>query len=49
MYKAVFQDGGAVYECIIYTVLHMWQSCVEIEGYSVAYFKRIAVFEAPYH
>ena len=27
---------------------HMWQSCVEIEGYSVAYFDRIAVFEAPY-
>ena len=26
----------------------MWQSCVEIEGYSVAYFDRIAVFEAPY-
>ena len=24
----------------------MWQSCVEIEGYSVAYFDRIAVFEA---
>ena len=26
----------------------MWQSRVEIEGYSVAYFVRIAVFEAPY-
>ena len=26
----------------------MWQSCVEIKGYSVAYFYRIAVFEAPY-
>ena len=28
--------------------LYMWQSCVEIEGYFVAYFDRIAVFEAPY-
>ena len=27
----------------------MWQSRVEIEGYSVAYFDHIAVFEAPYH
>ena len=26
----------------------MWQSRVEIEDYSVAYFDRIAVFEAPY-
>ena len=26
--------------------LHVWQSRVEIEGYSVAYFDRIAVFEA---
>ena len=26
----------------------MWQSRVEIEGYSVAYFNRIAAFEAPY-
>ena len=26
----------------------MWQSQVEIEGYSVAYFDRIAAFEAPY-
>ena len=29
--------------------MHVWQSCVEIEGYSVAYFDRIAVFEALYH
>ena len=27
---------------------HMWQSRVEIEGYPVAYFDRIAAFEAPY-
>ena len=28
--------------------LHVWQSRVEIEGYSVAYFDRIAVFEVLY-
>ena len=28
---------------------YVWQPHVEIEGYSVAYFNRIAVFEAPYH
>ena len=26
----------------------MWQSRVEVEGYSVAYFDRIAAFKAPY-
>ena len=26
----------------------MWQSRLEIEGYSVAYFDHVAVFEAPY-
>ena len=26
----------------------MWQSCVEIEGYSIAYFDHITVFEALY-
>ena len=31
----------------MYTV-HMWQSRVEVEGYSVAYFDRIAAFEALY-
>ena len=30
-------------------VTHMWQSRVEIEGYSVVYFDCITVFEAPYH
>ena len=30
------------------SALHMWQSRVEIEGYSVAYFDRIPVFEVPY-
>ena len=29
-------------------VMYMWQSRVEIEDYSVAYFDRITVFEAPY-
>ena len=29
-----------------YPGVYMWQSCVEIEGYSVAYFNRIAAFEA---
>ena len=28
--------------------MHMWQSRVEIEDYSVADFDRIAGFEAPY-
>ena len=28
--------------------IYMWQSHVEIEGYSVAYFNRIAVFKVPY-
>ena len=28
---------------------HIWQSRVEIKGYSVTYFDRIAAFEAPYH
>ena len=27
---------------------NVWQSRVEIEGYSVAYFDRIAAFKAPY-
>ena len=31
--------------CIIYVYVAV---CVEIEGYSVTYFSRIAVFEAPY-
>ena len=29
--------------------IYMWQSCIEIEGYSIAYFDHIAaVFEVPY-
>ena len=28
---------------------YMWQSCVEIEGYSVTYFDCIAAFKVPYH
>ena len=39
---------------ILVEILHgittnMWQSHVEIEGYSVAYFDRIVAFGAPYH
>ena len=30
-------------------IWYMWQSHVEIEGYSDVYFDRIAVFEVPYH
>ena len=30
-------------------LLHMWQSCVETEDYSIAYFDRIAAFKALYH
>ena len=33
----------------LHHVLDMWQSCVEIQGYSVAYFDCITVFKAPYH
>ena len=29
--------------------VHVWQSRVEIEGYSIVYFDHIAAFEAPYH
>ena len=28
--------------------IYMWQSCVEIEGYSVAYFDCITALKAPY-
>ena len=33
----------------LFTIItHMWQSCVEIEGYFVAYLDCIAAFEAPH-
>ena len=32
----------------IHACSYMWQSRVEIEDYSVAYFNRIAVFKVPY-
>ena len=35
-------DGYIVY-------MYVWQSRVEIEDYSVAYFDRIAAFEVLYH
>ena len=37
----IFQNIGSVRE-------YMWQSHVEIEGYSVVYFNCIAAFEVPY-
>ena len=36
------------FEYLVQCSHHMWQSRVEIERYSVVYFDRIAVFEAPY-
>ena len=48
-------EGGTctwpIIDFLVYlsNLLYMWQSRVEIEGYSVAYFDRIAAFEAPYH
>ena len=35
--------------CTLVLKKYMWQSRVEIEGYSIAYFNRIAAFKAPYH
>ena len=35
-------------QATMHCLLHMWQYRVEIEGYSIAYFDCIAVFEAPY-
>ena len=37
-----------MYEASCDLIMHVWQSRVEIEGYSVAYFERNIVFEAPY-
>ena len=45
--KEIHQCNGASTE-IISVAKNMWQSHVEIKGYSVAYFDRITVFEAPY-
>ena len=39
---------GIYYIQICKTKEHMWQSRVEIESYSVAYFDHIAAFKAPY-
>ena len=32
----------------VVNIIQLWQSRVEIEDYFVAYFDRIAAFEAPY-
>ena len=49
---AVFYHRSYMYDhyiyIYIYIYIYMWQSCVEIKGYSVAYFDRIAAFEVPY-
>ena len=42
----IYVSNGTVY--LLFVLEYVWQSCVEIEGYSVAYFNRIATFEAPY-
>ena len=35
--------------CVLRSVVyHIWQSRVEIESYSIAYFDRVAAFKAPY-
>ena len=35
--------------CIYWSkIKYMWQSSVEIEGFSIVYFDRIAAFKAPY-
>ena len=41
-------DNFAVAISMEESYLHMWQSRVEIVGYSVTYFDHIAVLEAPY-
>ena len=35
--------------CATKDLMYMWQSCVEIEIYSIAYFDHIAAFKMPYH
>ena len=40
------QLGQAVNDSMLPSLCYMWQSRVEIEHYSVAYFDRIAAFEA---
>ena len=40
---------GNAFDDFAVAIWYMWQSHVEIEGYSDVYFNRIAVFEVPYH
>ena len=40
--------GNSINETVLYMhihIYHMWESHVEIKGYSIAYFNCIAVFE----
>ena len=42
-------DQAFIQVCMyLIKIYQMWQSRVEIEGYSVAYFDHMAAFEAPY-
>ena len=42
-------ETAADHQVFTYSTDNLWQSRVEIEGYSVTYFDRITAFEAPYH
>ena len=45
--QAILHAHVSIYYCVyIYMYVYVWQSRVEIERYSVAYFDRITVFEA---
>ena len=48
VYPQVFSTVKILCPYGMLTCKYMWQSRVEIEGYSVEYFERIAVFEVPY-
>ena len=37
-----------IFDITVLTFCYVWQSRVEIEGYSVAYFDRIDAFGVPY-
>ena len=45
-YLALYRSRPNMNRCIVQVNSHMWQSRVEIEHYSVAYFARIAAFRS---
>ena len=52
LFEGIFSSCSCLScSCLSYMteVIYMWQSRVEIEGYSVVYFVCIAAFKAPYH